>query len=180
MIYDGIKGTVRLQIMQDKGPLNPRTDQDNLGTMVCWHSRYALGDQRPGGDPSTWYLENVTDEMVCLNLYLYDHSGISMSCEPFVGRAPHAEWDSGQVGFIVADCKRMGISPETVLRAEVEEYDQYLQGNILRFTVLKLCPTCKQWEEVEDCGGFYSVEDLLDALDPDDRELFEEEVRHAV
>ena len=31
---------------------------------------------------------------------LYDHSGLAMSTESFSGRAPHAEWDSGQVGWI--------------------------------------------------------------------------------
>ena len=33
-------------------------------------------------------------------LYLYDHSGLAMSTESFSGRAPHAECDSGQVGWI--------------------------------------------------------------------------------
>lgn len=40
-----------------------------------------------------------------LPLFLYDHSGISMSTGSFLGRAPHARWDSGQVGFIYMDKK---------------------------------------------------------------------------
>ena len=32
--------------------------------------------------------------------YLYDHSGLAMSTESFSGSAPHAECDSGQVGWI--------------------------------------------------------------------------------
>lgn len=34
-----------LQIMYDDEPMNPRTDYDNFGHMVCWHSRYNLGDE---------------------------------------------------------------------------------------------------------------------------------------
>ena len=30
--------------MRDIDPLYPRSDQDNLGTMVFWHSRYNPGD----------------------------------------------------------------------------------------------------------------------------------------
>lgn len=33
-----------LRIKQDEDPMNPRTEWDNLGHMVCWHSRYHLGD----------------------------------------------------------------------------------------------------------------------------------------
>jgi len=33
-----------LKIEQDTDPMNPRTDWDNLGTMVCFHKLYDLGD----------------------------------------------------------------------------------------------------------------------------------------
>ena len=42
-------------------------------------------------------------DVAVLPLYLYDHSGLAMSCGSFVGRAQHAEWDSGQVGYIYMD-----------------------------------------------------------------------------
>jgi len=38
-----------LRIIQDEDPRNPRTEEDNLGTMVCWHSRYNLGDNSETG-----------------------------------------------------------------------------------------------------------------------------------
>ena len=31
----------------DPDPMNPRVDFDNAGKMVCWHSRYNLGDEQP-------------------------------------------------------------------------------------------------------------------------------------
>ena len=34
-----------LFLMPDSDPVNPRVEWDNFGTMVCFHSRYALGDK---------------------------------------------------------------------------------------------------------------------------------------
>lgn len=42
-------------------------------------------------------------QVAILPLYLYDHSGISMSTGSFIGRVPHADWDSSQVGYIYLD-----------------------------------------------------------------------------
>ena len=42
----------------------------------------------------------ISEKYLMLPLYLYDHSGLAMSTETFVGKAVHAEWDSGQVGWI--------------------------------------------------------------------------------
>lgn len=48
-------------------------------------------------------LIDQSNEFAVLSLYLYDHSGITLSTDSFIGRAQHAEWDSGQVGFIYMD-----------------------------------------------------------------------------
>ena len=48
-------------------------------------------------------LLNESENLAILPLYLYDHGGISMSTGSFVGKAPHAEWDSGIVGYIYID-----------------------------------------------------------------------------
>ena len=40
-----------LFVVDDDMPLNPRTDYDNLGKMVCWHSRYNLGDKHDYDEP---------------------------------------------------------------------------------------------------------------------------------
>nr|VUX18845.1 Uncharacterised protein [Faecalibacterium prausnitzii] len=45
-------------------------------------------------------MAEIEKEHIVLPLYLYDHSTLAMSMESFVGRAVHAEWDSGQVGWI--------------------------------------------------------------------------------
>lgn len=53
-------------------------------------------------------LYNLLDDSESIaikTLYLYDHSGLSISTGSFVGRAQHAEWDSGPVGFVYMDKK---------------------------------------------------------------------------
>lgn len=45
--------TIRLD--QDKFAPNPRTEYSNLGTMVCWHHQYTLGDEQPRVDPDRWW-----------------------------------------------------------------------------------------------------------------------------
>ncbi|MEI8196223.1 MAG: hypothetical protein WCI73_09970, partial [Phycisphaerae bacterium] len=66
---------------------------------------------------------------VILPLYLYDHSGITISTGSFGDI-----WDSGQVGYIYAgpeEAKKLGAKPgeiEKCLQGEVKEYDRYLRG----------------------------------------------------
>jgi hypothetical protein len=52
------KSAIECRIEYDCDPLNPRTECDNLGTMVCWHNRYTLGDEQPSQDPPE-YLETL-------------------------------------------------------------------------------------------------------------------------
>lgn len=46
---------------------------------------------------------NKYGDVAIMPLFLYDHGGLTMSTSSFVGRAHHAEWDSGQVGYIYLD-----------------------------------------------------------------------------
>lgn len=59
-----------LKIIHDS--LNPRTEHDNFGTMVCWHGRYDLGDEHSYREPRDFledlaylfYHENKTGEYI--------------------------------------------------------------------------------------------------------------------
>jgi hypothetical protein len=81
----------------------------------------------------------ISEKYLMLPLYLYDHSGLAMSTESFSGRAPHAEWDSGQVGWIYVskedalkefDADKMTGAirqkADALMRSEVAAYDSYL------------------------------------------------------
>jgi hypothetical protein len=123
---------------------NPRS-WDNLGTMVCFHNRYDLGDNHHynhnnynGWDEMKNSITKEEDVAVILPLYLYDHSGITMSTSPFSCR-----WDSGQVGWTFVSKKKIReeygvkrISKELIekvtemLEGEVRTYDMYLTGEL--------------------------------------------------
>ena len=58
-----------IEIKQDDCDYSPR-EWDNLGTMVCWHSRYNLGDEQPNHTHQQWlvnlaenYLEPYQDKI---------------------------------------------------------------------------------------------------------------------
>jgi hypothetical protein len=159
-----------LKIERDEDPMNPRTEWDNLGTMVCFHNRYDLGDKTDyrTEDYNSWdelkqgILENE-GEVVILPLYLYDHSGITISTSSFDCR-----WDSGQIGFIFVSkhtIKKEGIDETKVieyLKGEVETYDKYLTGENYRYTIYEI-ETCSLGHEhknvVECCGSYLSEEE---------------------
>jgi DNA-binding cell septation regulator SpoVG len=105
-------------------------------------------------------------EHVILPLYLYDHSVLSISTAPYSGRAQHADWDSGQVGWIYAtkadalnavgevDNGVFSITKE-ILASEVAEYDSFLGGDCYGFQLYK------NGNEVNSCWGFIGSPDAL-------------------
>jgi hypothetical protein len=129
-----------LKVYIDEDPMNPR-EWDNLGTMVCWHSRYQLGDEQAVDlnwydSLEDWYQETIGDA-IALPLYIYDHGGITMSTGGF-----SCHWDSGQVGYIYVTkeqvrkeygvkriSKKLRNTVIRVLEFEVKNYDDYLVGN---------------------------------------------------
>ena len=128
-----------LYLMQDSYTESPR-EWDNLGTMVCWHRRYELGDKHKFYSPDDfdeWWKENGKGG-IRLPLFLYDHSGLTMNTTGF-----SCPWDSGQVGWIYATGetlrkeygkrltkKRMELARRCLVN-EVETYDQFLTGECL-------------------------------------------------
>ena len=53
--------TVIGYMADDSDPMDPR-DNDNLGTMVCWHSRYNLGDEQRRDSASDFWKELLGDD----------------------------------------------------------------------------------------------------------------------
>lgn len=152
-----------LEVTQDDYPYNPRHDE-NLSKMICFHNRYSLGDNHnyKHQDYSGWaemetaIIKNEKPAVI-LPLYLYDHSGITISTSPFSCR-----WDSGQVGFIFVSKEKLRnefniknvtkkyIDKATkILLSELDTYDNYIRGEVYGYILLD------ENGEVEDsCGGF--------------------------
>lgn len=148
-----------IYIERDEYPDSPR-NWCNLGTMLCWHRDYKLGDEQ------VEHYQNAVppDADVMLPLYLYDHSGITMRTRPF-----SCHFDSGQVGYIYVTrdeilaeygSKRLTKSKREkvrrILQAEVEIYDQWLRGDMWGYIV-------KDMDSIYDsCYGFYGYDYCLD------------------
>lgn len=170
-------GDYLIEIFPDNDPESPR-EWTNYGIMICLHSRYDLGDDHEysRSDYNSWeelkkQIEQDFNVGVILPLYLYDHSGITISTSPF-----SCSWDSGQVGWIFCtkedmDSEWIGFSgqekeerSEVLLKGEVETYDQYLRGDIYGYKIFKVF-TCNHGhehkEEVESIWGFYGQEECM-------------------
>lgn len=185
---------MELVIMHDENALNPRKDFDGLGTMACVHSRYDLGnvcfntrsrleeylEQNFNMDTSQGIVFD-SQFVVVLPLYLYDHSGITMSTGSF-----SCPWDSGQVGFIwvtkeqvkeafpswkvitAARKKRL----KDMLVTDVQTYDHYLTGNVYGWQLFY------DGELIDSRWGYYGddpkTNGMYDAWDAVTRKLFDD------
>lgn len=139
----------RIVLHADSDPENPRNGMDNLGTMVCFHRRYNLGDEHNYSNPMDLLVTlgvdeeelgvNPTDDLgdgsklriVWEPLYLYDHSGITMKTTPF-----SCPWDSGQVGIIYVTYARIA-QEENVPEAERSAWVPTAEQIALYETILK-------------------------------------------
>jgi hypothetical protein len=152
----------------DQDAESPR-EWDNLCTMTCWHQRQNLGDHQ------------ATDEEVArlkkmkyyAPLYLYEHSGSTISLRPF-----NDPWDSGQVGFIYVSVERLRENfgskftdeqVRTLMEGEVQAYDQWLRGDVYCYSI------SKDGEYKDSCCGFFGEDDTMDEARSMVTSLVEEE-----
>jgi len=173
-------GAYTINVQQDGDCESPR-EWDNLGTMTYWHRNYILGDvdgskEYQYDQDMFWYdlagiedtdnvsldtaIELAHKKNVILPLYLYDHSGITMSTSSF-----SCQWDSGQVGWIHMShekirkefsCKRVSVKMreriEGYLTNEVKSFDDYITGNVYGFSITREDPD--GYVDVDSCWGF--------------------------
>jgi hypothetical protein len=196
----------RLRVEQDDN-CNPRKDCDHVSKMLCWHRRHSVGDDhqwkrdqphiamlalvRECDDTAADKLDpSDTDAILAefekhytyLPVYMYDHSGQTISTKPFGCR-----WDSGQIGFICVSHidahKQFGYpvfkdggpwneakeaKVKEMLEGEVREMDQAMTGEVYWYKIEKLVYEFEQpadevdaddddlpWEESDSCGSFY-------------------------
>ena len=191
---------LRLVIERELFPEDPRS-WDNLGTMLCCHRDYYLGDCNSNKETEQQLVEicrkygksdEEIDEMtfaeevqfilnqedVCgFPLWLYDHSGISMST------TRQSAWDSSFVGLIFVEkdsyLAQMGLKEdiywkvraEKALESEIEIYSDFLEGNVYQWTLYE--PTIiitqsmdgkelsrkidEEGEKVDGIGGYYNL-----------------------
>lgn len=183
-------GDFVIKIMQDEDPLNPRRDWDPIGNMICWHRRYDLCDKHNYADSVELFAEIAgvdqyeyeerkeelralaEQKAIIIPLYLYDHSGITMSTGRF-----SCPWDSGQVGWIYIlkddenykswkkqkdwlNGRTLEQAAEDVLKGEVKTYDDFLRGNVYGFKVID-----PEGNDVDSCWGYFGDPDKSGLMD---------------
>jgi hypothetical protein len=134
---------------------------DNICEFHCSHRRYSLGDKgfnySNGQDCITATREAEKQGDIVMPLYLYDHSGITISLSPF-----SCPWDSGQVGFVIVRKEKMlkEFSAKRftkflknkalkIAQGEVDTYDQYLRGEIYGYKID---------DDGDSCWGYYGMD----------------------
>jgi hypothetical protein len=161
------------EVTQDDSPDSPR-EWDNVTTMICFHNRYNIGDEHDyksdnfnGWDELKEQIEADNEVLAIQPLYMYDHSGITISTSPF-----GCQWDSGQIGWVFITRKQLKLlcgdqdiraeRLNDIIDSEVKTYDQYLTGEVYSYEVYEseTCDLgCEHKTMVESCCGFYDEAD---------------------
>lgn len=146
-------GDYTITIEHDTDAESPRNAYDQIGKMVCWHNKL-LGDKHTWGVDSFQAFMKAHPEHLYLPIYLYDHSGITISTSSF-----RDHWDSGQVGWIYIEAGDIESEfggdrqqAEKCLESEIKEYDDYIRGEVYGYTITK------DGEDIDSCWGMYGFE----------------------
>lgn len=168
-VYSEVYRGCAIKLVIDEDPPNPR-ECSSTGTMVCSHRHYTLGDEQAENVD----VELLTEGAIVLPIYMYDHSGITISTKPF-----SCPWDSGQVGIIFCGLETalnafqlpagstwqsvctgpqgeeldLSTAVRHAMELEVQAYDDYLNNNVVGFTATSLGED--RDEEIESVWGFY-------------------------
>ena len=156
-----------IKIYHDQFVESPRK-WNPLGILVCSHRKYDLSDVPfPQAGEYGSLLEDFKEYLKTLSLtlndiiytpvYMYDHSGIALSSTFFP-----IDWDSGLLGYnyvskstirteyaVKRISSKLYDSIISILDAELEVYNQYVQGNCYEFRI-----ETDTGEFIDSCGGF--------------------------
>jgi len=140
-----LKGVWKIEIIQDTECDSPR-ECDNLGSIVTFGRANFYSDKNQKGIWDDWeeFIERHNPkEFVILPVYKYEHGQVSLNTEGF-----NCRWDSGQIGFIYCSkevavnefgkkyfTKKVKEKTLNCLKAEVETYSSWLQGNCYGYQV---------------------------------------------
>lgn len=102
----------------------------------------------------------IEKNMIVMPLFLYDHSGISIST------SRTCRWDSGQVGFMYITKKKAveefgkkyftkAVEEKAIacMESELKIYDDYLRGDVYGYRILD-----ENGDEIDSLWGFYGYD----------------------
>ena len=170
--YKGFK----IKIIQDECPSNPIEEWDGNVRYALNHRNYRLQNDTDLNtkDYGSWdefkqALIKKYRPLAILPVYMYDHSGQTISTSPF-----SCKWDSGQLGFafINKEClkewgykSRKGFEKcakqtlEKAIEQNVALYDDYIQGNVWGYEVEDA-----EGDQIDSCWGYYGDDGMKEAI----------------
>ncbi|WNL50818.1 hypothetical protein RPALISO_231 [Ruegeria phage RpAliso] len=174
---------IEIHVDSDAQHCNPR-ENSNLGTFWTQERRRtspdameagrnvfsAVADKFGGIETAESNAKALDKACVWLPVWCYEHSGIAYRAAP--ANPFHCPWDSGQVGYVFVSredvrkeygVKRISAAVKAkaleVLKAEVEEYSKYANGECYGFRVLDE----EDGEELDSCWGFLGFDYVKEA-----------------
>lgn len=163
---------------------NPR-EIENVCWLALYRRGYALPNELPDkesiNDFNGWdeFIEAMVKKYNALmvkKVYMYSHSGDIIYTKSLKD-LQHEACDSGCIGFAIItkeSLESIGLKPEDLseeqmndmIDDDVRELNQWNNGEVYRFEVVKItkCPCCNniEEEEIDSCGGYYEIEQILD------------------
>ena len=131
---------------------------DSILDKIEWYEDYDL-------DYTDMVYKMFNKYYVSLPVYMYDHGGISISTGSF-----NDSWDSGQLGFIYISkeqirkeynwkiiTKKRKTEIEKYLNNEIEEYNNYLTGEVYCYVI---CNKKDPDNIIESCTGYLGYNNI--------------------
>jgi len=161
----------KIEIFSDEDGISPR-ENDNMCIFHIAHRHHSFGDKNYSNGESILEAEKEAQKIgdITLPLYMFDHSGITISLAPF-----SCPWDSGQVGFVqvkrkdIIDnfgkknfTKKLEQKAIEVAGWEVKEMDSYIRGEVYGYKIDE--------DKGDSCWGFicdikYCIEEAKSVID---------------
>lgn len=157
-------GKYQLVLKADPEPSNPRRDYDHQVHVVTQqNSRYLDVDKKTGPLGEIW--EHLGAHYLPVRqLELFERAvrmlgGISVLHTPQNG--PRSVWY-----LTASEMGELDVSPKEVIESEIQEYQDWAEGNVFGFIIEKSEDWKKvsndemesRWEEVESCWGYIGYE----------------------
>lgn len=160
-----------IDIYYDESPESPRA-WDNLGTFYTVHRRYR--PEKEFDDHFQWeevfdrygdFSDSFEKKYIALKIYLYDHSGQTISSGPF-----SCPWDSRWFGIVAVSVEKVKKEYgwklltaarrrkiEEYLQGEIDTYDSYLRGEVYGY---RITPAGDKDDVLESCWGYFGKSGL--------------------
>lgn len=168
----------KIAIVRDEFAENPLEDESNfLGKLFTCHRKYCPQNEFKDNfeygkvwDDDLKIRKNFTKTYYAANVYLLDHSGLTVSLSPF-----NNKWDSGLFGIIcclkesakeIFDCNHSDELLEYMVmndfKATIKCLNDYYAGDVYG---VRIFDDSEEEEEVDSSWGFYGDEVIPDAIE---------------